>query len=354
MGRKNGTLMPFIAAILLYTEGEQTNAHKLLVELGCDLIALRASFLSSLLRWGVDDNAAWQCLLDPSVAAPPSAAPAAPAAQPNWGLPRIVNDRVSGRIAPDRDHLDASRPALRFAKLLSARDVEPPIALGLFGNWGTGKSFFMGLMQSHIDALTDGNDPAYVRKAAQIDFNAWHYQDTNLWASLALRIFEGLAAKLAPKDAKPTQLEKTKKKLNQSMASSTQRKAEASAQRSAARERRQKQSKLLEAQMAAREQTACRQLENAWTVVQTKQWFPRALSDLRNSSTPSEKRHTGPGTSSSKASSTKMTFPRSCARRTSDYSRTCRACRPPFRAILPIIVAGSSASLATPSTCRAR
>ena len=33
-----------------------------------------------------------------------------------------------------------------FARLLAAEDVAPPIAVGLFGNWGSGKTFFMRLM----------------------------------------------------------------------------------------------------------------------------------------------------------------------------------------------------------------
>src|SRR6187431_1520704 len=90
----------------------------------------------------------------------PPASVASPASIPvparaSWDLARVTSDRVSGRVLPDRDFLDASRPALRFAKLLTARDVEPPIALGLFGNWGSGKSFFMGLMQTHVDLLTE-------------------------------------------------------------------------------------------------------------------------------------------------------------------------------------------------------
>ena len=53
-----------------------------------------------------------------------------------WGRPHIDNDRVHGAITQDQDLLDARKPALRFAKLLAAEKVAPPIALGLFGNWG--------------------------------------------------------------------------------------------------------------------------------------------------------------------------------------------------------------------------
>lgn len=115
-----------------------------------------------------------------------------------WDRPALANDRVTGAIAVSDDRLDASPQAERLAKLFVACDVKPPLALGLFGNWGSGKSFFMGLMKTHIERLTGlDSGGVYVKKAAQIEFNAWHYQDTNLWASLAVRIFEGLALELA-------------------------------------------------------------------------------------------------------------------------------------------------------------
>ncbi|HYP89721.1 MAG TPA: P-loop NTPase fold protein [Polyangiaceae bacterium] len=280
-------LRHLIAALLIYTNREQSNAHKLLLELGCDLSRVRAAFLASVLTWDQEDAAAWQRWLGPGDETAPSddeganeEASAEPLAQPNWALARVVSDRVSGRIPADRDRLDVKRPAQRFAKLLCARDVEPPIALGLFGNWGTGKSFFMGLMQSHVDDLTNGHDVAYVRKAAQIDFNAWHYQDTNLWASLALRIFDGLAARLAPEGAQPSELQAEKAKLNQQMASSTQRKAEAKAQRDAALKRRAETTRLLEAKLLEREQTATKQLDNAWKVLKADESFPALSAEL--------------------------------------------------------------------------
>ena len=68
--------------------------------------------------------------------------------------PHVDNDRVGGPITQDKDSCpDARKPALRFAKLLAAKDVNPPIALGLFGNWGSGKTFFMGLMRHRIADL---------------------------------------------------------------------------------------------------------------------------------------------------------------------------------------------------------
>jgi hypothetical protein len=114
-----------------------------------------------------------------------------------WERPHVDNDRVEGAIPPDRDLLDVRKPALRFAKLLAAVDVHPPIALGLFGNWGSGKTFFMGLMRDRIADLSKNGGPSYVPRVVQIEFNAWHYHDTNLWATLAMRIFEGLAKELS-------------------------------------------------------------------------------------------------------------------------------------------------------------
>jgi hypothetical protein len=71
--------------------------------------------------------------------------------------------------------------------------VKPPLAVGLFGEWGAGKSFFMEKMRERVAELTARPTPRRNLKVVQIRFNAWHYADTSLWASLAIEIFERLA-----------------------------------------------------------------------------------------------------------------------------------------------------------------
>lgn len=187
-----------------------------------------------------------------------------------WDRAHLDSDRVSGSIPPDQDLLDARKPALRFAKLLAAKDVQPPIALGLFGNWGSGKTFFMGLMRDRISSLA-GSGGAYVGRVVQIEFNAWHYHDTNLWASLAMRIFEGLAIDLGGK--KDSDIEAIRKALHQKLRSSEARKTEADVRRTQALNRRATVAKELETKQAERielEKKSIRlRLAAAWQVVKT-------------------------------------------------------------------------------------
>jgi hypothetical protein len=105
------------------------------------------------------------------------------------------SDGTSGK-----DLLNIGPEVDAIATVLAARSVQPPLALGLFGDWGTGKSFFMDRLERRIDefaraeAAADryGDDRVYCRHIVQLKFNAWHYIDQNLWASLANAIFEGL------------------------------------------------------------------------------------------------------------------------------------------------------------------
>jgi len=98
-----------------------------------------------------------------------------------------------------RDMLDIRSDVRAVSALLAARDVKPPLALGLFGNWGTGKTFFMARMYDEIDLLAKlerenpGQTP-YCSEIVQIRFNAWHFLDANLWASLVDEIFKSLLA----------------------------------------------------------------------------------------------------------------------------------------------------------------
>ena len=102
---------------------------------------------------------------------------------------------------PLEDHLGMEQEVEAISWVVAATDIDPPLSVGLFGDWGTGKSYFMRLMEQCVKQIAAtarheheaGRDfPAcsYVR---QITFNAWHYVDANLWASLVTRILEQLA-----------------------------------------------------------------------------------------------------------------------------------------------------------------
>jgi tetratricopeptide (TPR) repeat protein len=87
-----------------------------------------------------------------------------------------------------------------LASLVSAWSVEPPLSIGLFGDWGSGKSHFMRQMRQQVERLsrTARNSPkkqneiGYYKNIVQIEFNAWHYIEGNLWASLVDHIFANL------------------------------------------------------------------------------------------------------------------------------------------------------------------
>ena len=92
------------------------------------------------------------------------------------------------------DRLGVANEARAFARAAAANSFDPPLAFGIFGNWGSGKSFFMRLIHDHVERLRTGTaDEAatgeFQRHIVQIRFNAWHYVDQNLWASLVDHIF---------------------------------------------------------------------------------------------------------------------------------------------------------------------
>lgn len=116
------------------------------------------------------------------------------------GIAGYRSDAVAGP-----DLLDIKRDVESLCMVLAAKDVDPPLSLGLFGEWGSGKSFFMGAMEAWFKALAVNPentlpDSPYCRRIVQLKFNAWHYSDTNLWATLASAILQGLAEVLAEKD----------------------------------------------------------------------------------------------------------------------------------------------------------
>lgn len=94
-----------------------------------------------------------------------------------------------------------------LAELMLLEAAEPPLAIGLFGSWGSGKSTLMRAVKRaigrHNDRVATRPDLLAARARAarrvgrvvQLEFNAWSFVDSrNLWASLTSELFEQLKA----------------------------------------------------------------------------------------------------------------------------------------------------------------
>lgn len=96
-------------------------------------------------------------------------------------------------IPLSKDQLGVAPYVSMLATMIADRKTPTPLSVGIFGEWGSGKSYFMGLLRKAIDELARSGEPTYCPEIAQIGFNAWHYADSNLWASLGDEIFRQLA-----------------------------------------------------------------------------------------------------------------------------------------------------------------
>jgi hypothetical protein len=127
-------------------------------------------------------------------------------------------DRLAGYSSDDIDDVDRlgiTRDVHTIAALLASNKISPPLSVGLFGDWGSGKSFFMRHLERRIttlaaaartaEAATPPQPSYYCSHIVQITFNAWHYVEANLWASLVTRVFEGLDEQLVSDRGRPSE-----------------------------------------------------------------------------------------------------------------------------------------------------
>lgn len=113
------------------------------------------------------------------------------------------NDNPKGK-----DSLDVASDVNALSKLIAYKQLQPPLSIGLFGDWGSGKSFFMHEIHKRIDDLSISDKKIFCQNIVHIEFNAWHYSDSNLWASLVSKIFNTLNDKIKGTENKNSLFEK--------------------------------------------------------------------------------------------------------------------------------------------------
>ncbi len=105
--------------------------------------------------------------------------------------PDFDNDRPDLAV----DHLDTGRDARAIAALIASKDLVPPLSIGLFGDWGSGKSFVLRQIKTELEA---DKPPGFLEHLRVVEFNAWQYSETNLWASLVDAVLRAIGPLQAP------------------------------------------------------------------------------------------------------------------------------------------------------------
>lgn len=220
-----------LAAFITFP-GQKLYARSRLLSLGIELPSLRIKFRDFIrdIKGLKEDLAVWDKILVPDD--PPSSS-TIPAASVSSSQPPFISGPAGytseycgvGGHKPVADHLGVEAAAHRLAELIALRETRLPLAVGLFGDWGSGKSHFMNLMDRHIQELAgqarekqkdEAGVPAspWHGEIVPVYFNAWHYIDTNLWASLVTEIFDKLITHLQ-KDQKEDELETLRGQLKE-------------------------------------------------------------------------------------------------------------------------------------------
>ena len=134
----------------------------------------------------------------------------------------------SADVYTEKDLLGIDRSVDALALLMASTRTDTPLSVGVFGPWGSGKSFFMRHLRRRIWSLaereqnrvaiwrekrnnrtaTADDAPLYFGQVAQVEFNAWHYNEGNLVASLVDHLFRNLRVLPGSKD---TELENRQK-----------------------------------------------------------------------------------------------------------------------------------------------
>lgn len=149
-----------------------------------------------------------------------------------WRLDTASEMRLTSFTAdtPEGEDLLGIQPTVdALAALVAARAVEPPLSVGLFGAWGSGKSFFMRKVEQRVREITDESRSSQRPQASMwawrnirhVRFNAWQYAAADVWAGMLEELVRELARPSAGKTLDlplPTELSALEKERIQRLA----------------------------------------------------------------------------------------------------------------------------------------
>jgi len=190
-------LRHFTLALLLTVEGREALWWDGLVQgHPSSVLQTLASGLEASLKdvgYFDDDSTGWRDSLSRATDQEP---------EPRLPQPVSVSEDSYIRDEPihslDQDKLGFADEVRALARIVALRSPGPPLAVGLFGDWGSGKSSFMNMLEDAIERIVEQTTKSeaarhlFVGKVVHVRFNAWVYNDTDLWSSLTSECFRQL------------------------------------------------------------------------------------------------------------------------------------------------------------------
>lgn len=102
------------------------------------------------------------------------------------------------------DHLSIKDDALLLANFLLSEKMDPPLSIGVFGQHGQGRSFFLHMIEHSLNEIENYNEVGIVH----VHFSAQLNAETNAWIALIDTIYRALEHKMEKRF--PTMVDRTK------------------------------------------------------------------------------------------------------------------------------------------------
>ena len=119
--------------------------------------------------------------------------------------PEDRSQPLASDTARGDDSLNIEGEINALADAIAARDLQPPLVLGVLGGWGAGKSFVLHLLEERLLAIRRKNildegvraSYPYVGHFYMVRFDAWTYAKADLWSSLMQEVLLALNDQIA-------------------------------------------------------------------------------------------------------------------------------------------------------------